>query len=565
MELDTSELVPIVVVLGVALLLVLSAYAVGRARRAQVISSERSPGPATRKSAGVVAPAAASLYMVGGAAPGTRFPLDPAGTYLGRKPDNQIHIDAPLVSRTHALIQSQDGVWRITDLDSTNGTWVNGQRVADQTLTGDDRIQIGPAIFAFQLAGNERIPTPRPATAREAPIPPPLSNVQQIHDLGDYDMTFLGRGGEGVVYRGVSRSDGSVVAIKILESQDPYLAAKFKQAGNVGLMLRHPYIVATYHFGNQNDMFYIIMEFADGGALRDRMQPGMPYPVAEAVRVIGQTCDALDFAHRLNVIHRDVKPSNILFDRTNAVKLSDLGIAKLMTAPTITQAGLILGTPEYMSYEQARGQQVVPQSDIYSLGVVAYQLFTGWLPFTSEGSDPLKVLDQHLRERPRPPRQINPAIPEAVEKAILKALEKDVSKRFRTCEEFAKALGYKTPMYHAPAAQATTARLLVQPTGATLPVTEPELMIGRQLLGGHPTVSRSHARIRVNAGQYWLRDDNSTNGTYHNGQRVFDWELLNPGDEVVFGRVSTRFLIGDRPAPGQAPAGTPSRTRALRK
>jgi serine/threonine protein kinase len=334
-------------------------------------------------------------------------------------------------------------------------------------------------------------------------------------------------------------------------------------------VLRHPHIVATYHFGRQDDTYYIIMEYLEGGSLKDKIQYGVPYPPADAIRLLGQTCEALQFAHSHNVVHRDIKPSNILFDRAGMVKLSDFGIAKLMTAPTITQAGLILGTPEYMSYEQARGQPVVPQSDIYSLGVVAYQLFSGRLPFTNP--DMWKILDQHLKDRPRPPRQFNPAIPSAIERAILKALEKDVSKRFRACEEFAQALGYTPSAQVAPVergpervqSSVVGAHLVVPETGQAIPISGSDFVIGRITLGGDPSVSRSHARIIVRGNQYWLRDENSTNGTFHNGQRIFDWVLLRPNDTIIFGRLTTRFVIGDNRPRAPARPGAGSKTRMM--
>ncbi len=567
--LDQGDLVPIAVVVAIMLVIVLGAWVFGRQRNRTRGLSFQEAGGKNRKERGATAPQGASLYAVAGPLQGKRFTLSADGTYIGRRAENQIRVDTPLVSRSHTMILYESGVWRIVDQDSTNGTWVNGRRVAEHSLNVDDRVQVGPCVFVFQLMGGERTPTPRPLVARQAPSMPSVSTVGRIHDLSDYDMTEIGRGGEGVVYRGVSRLDDSVVAIKILESQDPYLAQKFKQAGEVGLLLRHPHIVATYHFGNQGETYYIIMEYAAGASLRHRLQPGVPLPLAEAIRILGQTCDALEFAHRHNVVHRDIKPANILFDGAGQVKLSDLGIAKLMTAPTITQAGLILGTPEYISYEQARGRTVVPQSDIYSLGVVAYQLFTGSLPFYSEGPDIWKTLDQHLKERPRPPRQINPAIPSQIEKAILKTLEKDASKRFRTCEEFAHALGYTLPMHMGPIekvkgvlrSSASDARLVIHGTDTVIPIQGPELLVTRALLGGHSSVSREHARIAVKADQYWLRDEGSTNGTYCNRQRVFDWVLLHSNDTVTFGKIGTHFVIGD--SPSKAPGNVGGKTRLL--
>ena len=550
--------IPLIAVVGVAIVCVVIALRVGR--------SPRGSGRAAAHRA------TASLYGVEGPYKGVRFHLNPSSTLIGRLRENDIQIDAPLVSRVHTLIRFDNGIWRILDQESTNGTWVNGRRVADQSVRANDQIQIGPAVFAFQLPGDEHIAGLRKMTPRPQMAQPSAQSLAAIHDLNDYERTPLGRGGEGMVYRGISRTDSSVVAIKVLESQDPFLAQKFQQTGKASQSLHHPHIVETYRFGNQGGTYYIIMECAERGSLKDRMSPGSPFPLAEAIRIIGQTCEALDYAHLHEVVHRDVKPSNILFDRNDQVKLSDFGIAKLMTQPSITQAGMILGTPEYMSYEQARGQTVVPESDGYSLGVVAYELLTGHLPFTSDGRDMLKILDQHLTERPRPLRQLNPALPPQIESAVLKALEKDVAKRFRTCMEFARALGYRPTANPAPSPSApigppaaNAAASLLLDTGLSAPIVLPEQVIDRMLLGGDVSVSRRpHARIMFSAGRFWLRDENSTNGTRLNGQPVGnEWVALHPNDTMMFGNVRVRFVLSEATARSAGSMGPLGNTRPM--
>ena len=491
-----------------------------------------------------------SLYVMAGMGQGGRMRL--SGTlHIGRQPECQIRIDAPLVSRHHAVIEQNDRIWRIIDLESTNGTWVNGQRVTKQILRPNDYVQIGPSIFVFQPAGDEHTPSLQPSFPLVERPQPTTTSIARIHALSEYDLVEVGRGGEGVVYRGMARSDRSVVAIKILESQDPYLERKFKQVGEMGIRLRHPHIVAIYHFGQEGESYYIIMEYVDGGSLRDRLRINTPFPAAQAVRILGQTCEALDFAHRQQVIHRDVKPSNILFDSADQVKLSDFGIARILSQPTITQMGLILGTPEYMSYEQARGQPVAPQSDIYSLGVVAYQMFTGQLPFVSPDSDSWRIMEMHLKERPRPPRQLNPSLSPSIEAAILKATEKDINKRFRTAGEFARALGYgdqppvaANPSNTPQAMPSVVGARLVSETGQIIPIAGTDFPVTRTVLGGHPSVSRLHARIVFQGNQYWLRDEKSTNGTWRNGQRVsLEWTPLHSNDTIVFGRVMLHFMV----------------------
>ncbi len=540
----------LLIVLAIVVVIVLFVALIRRSKR----KPASAPRPGSRKTP--VVPGA-SLYILAGPGQGGRIQLGAGPLRVGRLRDNDVHIDAPLVSRQHAILSYQNGAWRIVDQDSTNGTWVNGQRITERVLQANDRIGIGPSIFVFQPAGSERTPSPQPYLPPVERPRPTASSVARIHDLNNYELTEVGRGGEGVVYRGVARADRSVVAIKILESQDPYLERKFKQVGAMGVKLRHPHIVAIYHFGQQGESYYLIMEYVDGGSLRDRMQVNTPAPPDEAIRILGQTCEALDYAHAQQVIHRDIKPSNILFDRGDQVKLSDFGIARILSQPTITQMGLILGTPEYMSYEQARGQPATAQSDIYSLGIVAYQLFTGQLPFVSSGPDSWRLLDMHLKERPRPPRQINPSLNPGIEAAILRSLEKDANKRFRTGAEFARALGYngQTPVVpNSPgvpqmalpktAPPMMNARLMTE-TGQMIPITETNFHITRTLLGNHVSVSRQHARIVFHENQYWLHDEQSTNGTWRNGQRVqAEWMPLQSGDVLVFGQIRLRFMVG---------------------
>lgn len=520
------------------LLIALVAAVVLVAVAALLLGRKRKPAAGARTGQGV-AVGGASLYVLSGPGQGGRIALTTPSVRIGRRQDSEIPIDAPLVSRQHAIIAYQNGSWRLLDQESTNGTWVNGQRITEHSLQANDHIGIGATVFVFQLVGAERTPSPQPILAPVERPRPSTAAVARIHDLSNYDLSVVGRGGEGVVYRGVARADGSVVAIKILESQDPYLERKFRQVGMMGKQLQHPHIVAIYHFGQHDGTYYIIMEYVDGGSLRDRMQVNTPFPPAEAIRVLGQTCEALDYAHRQQVVHRDIKPSNILFDGANQVKLSDFGIARILSQPTVTQMGMILGTPEYMSYEQARGASATAQSDIYSLGVVAYQLFTGQLPFDGSGPDAWRILDKHLKEKPRPPRQVNPSLAPAIATAIMRALEKDADKRFRTGAEFARALGY-----NGQAPPAMTSGRLVSNTGYIIPITGTDFLITNSLLN-HTSVSRAHARIIFRENQFWLHDEGSTNGTWRNGQRLSsDWTPLQAGDVLTFGQVSLRFLAG---------------------
>jgi pSer/pThr/pTyr-binding forkhead associated (FHA) protein len=499
-----------------------------------------------------------ALVCIQGPHQGQRFPIVSSNFTIGRSPDNSLAEEGVLVSRHHAEIAVERGQYVLYDRDSTNGTWVNGRRVAHHILSSDDQIQIGPSIFVFQMAGAAAPPsgasTP-PKVARVATPAPP----ERRHEFEDYQLLqTLGGGGAATVYRAVSRQDGTTVAIKILHQADPYLVEKFEQEGRLKSILQHPHIVAIYDFGRSDGNYYIIMEYLSGGSLRQRLTNARPVALDFALSTVGQTCEALAYAHNQGVIHRDIKPENILFSAQQEVKVVDFGIAKLASAPKHTSDGMILGTPYYMSYEQAKGDTVYPQSDIYSLGVVLYELTTGRVPFLG---DPLTVVHKHLTEEPVSPRQLNPALPAHVESVIRRAMAKDYRRRFSSAQEMSRALGYApgqqpprrreqerlvppAPRRVAapPAAGTGGACLVVVATGRVITLTGEMLLVRKTVDPADTLISREqHARIFRQGEQFWLVDSNSTNGTYLNGQRIFDQALLQSGDEIRIGRAVLRF------------------------
>jgi len=474
---------------------------------------------------------------------------------IGRDTTSRLCIKGELVSRNHAMIVHQNEKWILYDLESTNGTWVNGQRIAQHILRHGDQIQIGPAVSVFQLTGLAVQPDPIPIAADvQIATPSPEAVVQQVHELIDYQLTPIagGTGGAARVYKGVSQRNSSVVAIKVLYQNDPYLRTKFEQEGRkIGVLLRHPHIAEVYHYGQANDgSFYIIMEYAAKGSLRQRISTN-GIPLNEAIRITGEVCDALEYAHRQKIVHRDVKPENILFSAQEGVKLVDFGIAKIAGARTVTQDGMIIGTPYYMSFEQAKGRQVDPRSDIYSLGIVLYEMLTGVVPFTG---NPLTVVHQHITKAPTPPRRINPKIPSHIEKAILKALEKDINKRHRSAEQMARALGYSingspsglegqpspAPAVQKPQGDAVI-YLVGLSSGRSLALPEGETVLRRKEINPvDGQISRDHARIYRRNAQLWLEDMESTNGTFLKGQRIFSPSILSVGDDIRIGNTTLR-------------------------
>ncbi len=262
-----------------------------------------------------------------------------------------------------------------------------------------------------------------------------LGNRYELEDL-------LGQGGMAQVYRARDRVLGRPVAIKILRAEytgDATLVARFQREARAAANLVHPNIVAIYDVGQEGSLYYIVMEFVSGPTLKEIIRQRAPLPVDFALRVAEQVCSALEYAHRHEVIHRDVKPQNILLSEDEEiVKVADFGIAKSRLDPDSTADRLALGTVKYISPEQARGADVLPQSDIYSLGVVLYEMLTGQQPF--DGETPISIAVQQIETPPLPPRQINPYLPIPVESIVLRAMSKDPHDRFPSARDMRMAL-----------------------------------------------------------------------------------------------------------------------------
>ncbi len=353
-----------------------------------------------------------------------------------------------------------------------------------------------------------------------------------------------------------SRRDGRIAALKKLHSKDAYIKDKFMAEIEVGKALRHPHIVTVYGGGEHNGVPYMVMEFLEYGSLRGVMQSGA-LPIDLSVHIIGQICDALNYVQQQGIYHRDIKPENILFASRQLCKLADFGIAKVVQAVTRTRAGMIIGTPTYMSYEQIKGSRLDHRTDIYSLGVVLYEMLTGTPPFVA--ADPLQVMDMHVKVRPRPPSHIRRDIPPYLEQAILKSLEKDRTRRFNNAQEMARALRYTAPIYshRRPTGLATGAYVnfdetavapqpaytlkLVRFDGAVIHLNAGVTPLSRtQINPGDPDISRNHAQIVFRGGEWWLHDLKSVNGTYVNGRRIYEPTIIKPGTEIRLGKTRLR-------------------------
>jgi serine/threonine-protein kinase len=251
---------------------------------------------------------------------------------------------------------------------------------------------------------------------------------------------LLGQGGMARVYRAHQTHLDRDIAIKVLPpyyASDQNFVDRFELEARSLARLSHPHIVIVHDAGEEHGLLYIIMEYVAGGNLRDYMAQSIS--LREVTRIIREVASALTYAHERGIIHRDVKPVNVLMDPSRRAVLSDFGIAKVMaTSAAMTRSGAGVGTPEYMSPEQCRGVQVDARADIYALGVMLYEMLTGHTPF--EADNYTALAHSHIYEPPPPPSKYNPRISPAVQAVTLKALEKDPANRFQDAMDLAITL-----------------------------------------------------------------------------------------------------------------------------
>jgi eukaryotic-like serine/threonine-protein kinase len=247
---------------------------------------------------------------------------------------------------------------------------------------------------------------------------------------------LLGAGGMAEVFEGRDRLLSRRVAIKVPLSQhahDPEFAHRFRREAQAAASLSHPGVVAVYDTGSENGTHFIVMEYVDGRTLKDVIRAEAPLYPGRAAEITADVCAALAAAHARGLVHRDVKPANIMLMPDGRVKLMDLGIARAAAGETLTQTAAMLGTAQYLSPEQAQGQAVDFRSDLYSLGCCLYEMLTGTVPF--RGATAVAIAYRHVREDPAPPRLLNPDIPPSLEAVCLKAMAKRPEDRYQTAAE----------------------------------------------------------------------------------------------------------------------------------
>lgn len=259
---------------------------------------------------------------------------------------------------------------------------------------------------------------------------------------GRYELgRQIGAGGMADVFAGVDRPLGRPVAIKRLRpayAADPAFVERFKREAQAAAAVNHPNVVAIYDWGEQDGTYYLVMEYVPGSNLSELLSHQGPLPEDQALDLASQIAAGLEAAHRHGLVHRDMKPHNVLVDPQGRAKLTDFGIARAASEVPITESRVVLGSARYIAPEQLQGQEADARSDLYSLGVVLYELLTGQAPF--DGTTTTAILARHLHGTPRPPRQLRPALSAATESIVLKALARDPAQRYQTAADLRRAL-----------------------------------------------------------------------------------------------------------------------------
>ncbi len=269
---------------------------------------------------------------------------------------------------------------------------------------------------------------------------PTLAKAGRYEIVGE-----LGRGAMGVVYKAMDPVIGRTVAVKTIRLSEegtglsrPELLTRFQTEARAAGLLTHPNIVVVFDAGEEDGLYYITMELVEGKSLQALLDGGHAFPLPRTLRIMEQTCSALQFAHERNVIHRDIKPANLMLTADDTVKVTDFGTAKILQFGTVQQTAHVMGTPSYMSPEQVKGRAVDGRSDIFSLGVMLYEMVTGEKPFP--GQNITTVIYKIVNEAPVPPRQINPSIHPGISAVIMRALEKEPDQRYQNCREMLEEL-----------------------------------------------------------------------------------------------------------------------------
>jgi len=375
--------------------------------------------------------------------------------------------------------------------------------------------------------------------------------------LGQYKILApIGEGGMGMVYRALDTELRRDIAVKVLPpdlARDREFVTRFMREAETAAGLDHPNIVTIYNVGHRDGIYYLAMQLLSGQALNQMLRQGEPLSHPRVVRIIQQLASALDYAHGRGIIHRDIKPGNIMIGANDYVTLMDFGIAKALNRSKITRTGTMIGTPEYMAPEQFTGESIDARSDVYALSIVLYEMLTGCVPFT--GETPVAVSHGHVYQQPAPLRQHNARIPPTVEHVVLRGLAKRPEARYASAGALAQALEAALQGKEVVETEHLPRSLkLVLPNGLEYALAPGRLTLGRSsendIVVRDEKISRQHAEIRSDPHGSALVDLSSANGTFVDGQRLAPHrpQTLRAGMSVRLGTETTLRVASGPPA-----------------
>jgi len=393
---------------------------------------------------------------------------------IGRSSENRIQVRDAKISRRQCEIRAAADGYFICDLGSKNGTFVNGARITEARLRNDDRIQVGLTRLLFRCEATDSreetqlapphlcaacgkiVPLDVLDAARQSPSRVYCVSCVAAHPLlgriiGGYEMVQpIGSGSMGTVYKSEQLSMGRLVALKILHDEltaNERAVGRFLREARAGGQFSHPNIIRIYDMNQAEGHYFISMEYAQGGDVGSLLEREGPLAIRQVVEIASQTCSALAHAHSNGIVHRDIKPTNLLLTRDGITKVGDLGLAKSLDAAgitSLTSTGSALGTLVYVPPEQlADARSVDFRADIYSLGATCYHLLSGEHPF--HGTSLAELARAICSQEPRPLRSYREDLPPALDQLIARAMARDRGRRFPTADEMLAALDAVKP------------------------------------------------------------------------------------------------------------------------
>ena len=362
----------------------------------------------------------ANIIIETGPATGELRELPDDGRFtIGRTRSSTISLRDTLVSRDHCFIERHDGEWRLVDCGSSNGTFVNEAAVERVTLRAGDLIRVGETLFSFQEEADD----------------PYLGRV-----IAGYRIDRrIGRGSGAIVYRGLQLSLNRVVAVKLLAPslrENERVVRRFLREGRAAAKLDHLHIVQTFDTGRFEDDYYLVMEYVAGGSLKEEIDRNGSVPIERAFGYMLQALEALKFAERKRIVHRDVKPANLLLDAEGRLKLADLGIAADLRR-RVGSTGSRVGSPRYVAPEQAIDGVVDHRADQYALASSVYHMISGEYPFA--GGSVEEILAAKQQAPPLPLHERVPTVSPALGRVLQRMMERDPERRYPSAAEARQA------------------------------------------------------------------------------------------------------------------------------